>query len=354
MVVAQAILETGTVVMVGIAAAAVAGTLSGIVAASIFAFDVSSIANCVTIMSEPLFTTIVALAFGLQIVAVFWFADTRKRLIVSFVAAGLIGISTLVRPIGVVLIVMAPLLLLPPKQGKLRSVWIAIFLTVIAATPTFAWCLRNFERRGVFTLSLTPLYNLYFYRVNSLLAQENGIQFDQQEALLLREEPKICSPVFNDSPPACFEVLKRRAFQIVRQHLARLAADMARGTASLMLGPGLEAIKHMLGEGDANAAKPRPVGKAVFTLVAFQFMLLAVTWTGAVFAIVKCGLPWRWSYYPLLLPSVAALLLILATAGPEAYSRYRIPIMPLVAIVSGIGWAQCFASPVRSRASERM
>ena len=77
-VVAQAILKTGTVVVIGVAAAAVAGTLSGIVATSIFAFDVSSIANCVTIMSEPLFTTIVTLAFGLQIVAVFWFADTRK------------------------------------------------------------------------------------------------------------------------------------------------------------------------------------------------------------------------------------------------------------------------------------
>ena len=70
--------QTGTVVVIGVAAAAVAGTLSGIVATSIFAFDVSSIANCVTIMSEPLFTTIVTLAFGLQIVAVFWFADTRK------------------------------------------------------------------------------------------------------------------------------------------------------------------------------------------------------------------------------------------------------------------------------------
>ena len=161
-------------------------------------------------------------------------------------------------------------------------------------------------------------------------------------ALLLREASKICSLVFNDSPSACFEVPKRRAFQIVRQHPAALAAGMARGTAILMLGPGFEAKKHMLGEGGADAAKPRPAGKAVFALVSFQFILLAVTWTGAICAIVKFGLPWRWSYYPLLLPSAAALLLILATAGPEAYSRYRIPIMPLVAIVSSMGWSQMF------------
>ena len=58
-------------------------------------------------------------------------------------AAGLIGISTLVRPIGVILIVMAPLLLLPSKLGKLRSAWIAIVLTLIAATPTFVWCFQK-------------------------------------------------------------------------------------------------------------------------------------------------------------------------------------------------------------------
>jgi len=341
-VVVQAILEAVTVFVVGVAAAAVAGTFSGIVAASIFAFDVVSISNCATIMTEPLFTAIVALAFGLQIVAVFRFADTKTRLIVSFVAAVLIGVSALVRPIGVVLIVTAPLLLLPLQHSKLRSIWIAIVLTMIAAAPTLAWSLRNFEDRGVFSLSLTPLYNLYFYRAASLLAHEKGIQEDQQRALLLRELPKVCSPVFTDSPPACFEVLKRRAFQIIRKHPAELAAIMVRGTAVLMFGPGLEATREMLGEGATEAAKPRPAGKAVFALVIFEFMLLAVTWTGMVFTIVKFGLPWRWSHYPLLLPFAAALLLILATAGPEAYSRYRIPVMPLLAIISGIGWGQIF------------
>jgi hypothetical protein len=39
-IVVQAILEAGTVLVVGVAAAAVAGTTAGIVAASIFAFDV--------------------------------------------------------------------------------------------------------------------------------------------------------------------------------------------------------------------------------------------------------------------------------------------------------------------------
>jgi len=343
--VVQAILETGTVVVVGVAAAAAAGTLAGIVAASIFAFDVSSISNCVTIMTEPLFTAIVALAFGLQIVAVFWFADPKIRLIVSFVGAGLIGVSTLVRPIGVVLIVTAPLLMLPLQQSKLRSVWIGIVVTVIATAPTFAWCLRNFERRGAFSLSITPLVDFYFFRVASLLAEQNGIQVDHQRALLLRELPKICSPVFNDSPPACFEILKRRAFQIIRKHPAELAAIMSRGTAALMLGPGLEATKVMLGDG-TTGAKPGPAGKAVFALVTLEFMLLAVTWTGTVFTIVKFGLPWRWSHYPMLLPFAPALLLILATAGPEAYSRYRIPVMPLLAIVSGIGWAQMVRPPL--------
>ncbi len=73
-----------------------------IVAASIFAFDVPSIANCATILREPLFTGIVGMAFGWQIVTIFRFPDSKGRTLVSFTVADLLGMSPLMRPIGVV------------------------------------------------------------------------------------------------------------------------------------------------------------------------------------------------------------------------------------------------------------
>ncbi len=315
-IVVQAILEAGTVLVVGVAAAAVAGTVAGIVAASIFAFDVPSIANCATILSEPLFTAIVGMAFGWQIVAIFRFPDSKGRTLVSFMVAGLLGMSPLVRPIGVVLIVTVPLLLLPLKQSKSRGIWIAAVLTVIAAAPTFVWSLRNFERRGVFSLSVISQYNLYFYRAGGLLVREKGVDPGLEHAILVSEEPKSCSPEFNDSSPECFKVLERRAFQILRQHPTSLVRDMARRAATILVGPGVEQTKRMVGEGSV-AANSGVAGAIVFGLVSLEIALLATTWIGALFAVVKFGLPWRWSHYPLLLPCAAILVLVLAAAGPE-------------------------------------
>jgi hypothetical protein len=337
--VAQAALEAGTVLVIGAAAAAVAGGMAGMVAASIFAFDVSSISNCVRILSDPLFTALVAIALGLQIVAIFRFPGSTKRLAVSFVSAGLIGVAILVRPVGVVLVVMAPLLLSPLERWTSRNVVMAIVLSAIAAGPALAWSVRNFERRGVFSLSVTPQYNLYFYRAAGLLARAKGISLGREQAILIREQPKSCKIDFSDSSPECFKVLNRHAFEVFLQYPAWLAQDVARGTATALLGPGVQAIKKMVGiEPQTDVRTAGMAGAVALGLIAFEVVLLAVTWIGVLFAAFKLGLPWRWSYYPLLLPLASAALMVLASAGPEGYSRYRTPIMPMIAIISGIGW----------------
>ncbi len=46
----------------------------------------------------------------------------------------------------------------------------------------------------------------------------------------------------------------------------------------------------------------------------------------------------RPGYKELCLLLAVAALLLLAAAGPEAYSRYRVPAMPMIAIAASYGW----------------
>jgi hypothetical protein len=75
-------------------------------------------------------------------------------------------------------------------------------------------------------------------------------------------------------------------------------------------------------------------------LLTFQLLLTAFTWLGVAIALKR--VPYRQARKAALalIPLLATLLMFVLSAGPEVSgARYRIPAVPLLAIVAAWGWS---------------
>src|SRR6266481_459258 len=112
--------------------------------------DVPSIVASNSLLTETLFTSLVSAAILLQLEAVLRGTIDVKAIASVFIAGLFIGLATLVRPIGEVLIVVAPLPaiflggLAPTKRIALALLAVSVPLVIIAG-----WSYRNWDRRGL-------------------------------------------------------------------------------------------------------------------------------------------------------------------------------------------------------------
>ena len=117
-----------------------------------------------------------------------------------------------------------------------------------------------------------------------------------------------------------------------QESLYRLSSA-AEGVARLTLGTGLTALSGLRGDPDPE----RVVGPLEHLLQALFALLLGVSYLAATLGVV--WLIRKREFASLATVVVFLLYFVLISAGPEANTRFRIPAMPFIAILGGVGLA---------------
>ena len=111
-----------------------------------------------------------------------------------------------------------------------------------------------------------------------------------------------------------------RAWPILLGHPLVTAKITVKGLATMLVGPGNRLFKGFLGEGGwARVA------------IGWSFVHLAVVYGLLLFALLK---RWRSADVWLLILSLAYFCCL--SAGPEVYSRFRVPIMPIFCVLASL------------------
>lgn len=334
------------------------GLAAGIIAESIVALDLSSIINN-SIGTELLFTSLITSAILLLLVIIrrtavdVWFA-------IGVLSVGcLFGIAELVRPIGQVLLIIVPLAIFSmpavslPNKLALSLLALSLPLAVIGG-----WSYRNHSQRRIWTFSSIGAVNLYYYRAAGVLARESGHSVEEVQGDLLRaagretEAPDLWSKTSDEDPAE----LTSRGMRIVFSHPLNFALMTIRAfTRSSVMPPNRPAVStflgHRLDQREANTFLTRDILSSlrstlgspwlltIRALLSFQLALTIFTWIGVGLAL------WRMHGQPssvawlILVPLCASLLLLAAAAGPEMNDRFRVPAVPMLALVAAFGWA---------------
>lgn len=289
---------------------------AGAVAGLMVALDPISILYAPTLLTETLFTLTATL--GLYLLC----REVTDRGARGWSGGLALGAATLIRPITLYLpVLLAPALYL--WCGSWRHVLTVLLLFLL---PVGSWMARNHATTGVATLTTIEGINMLRYRAAGALAYSKGIPYEKARDQLEQDFEATHPKDMNAAQRS--KAMTAMGARILIAHPVATVVTSLQGCARMLLGPGQEPL-------DRYLAQPLFGGGGLIGLTA-----ISLVWLGCLYAAFAMGL-WRilrdgdWRAW---LPPLALLLyLVMISSGFEAYSRFRVPLTPLLALVAGVG-----------------
>lgn len=320
--IAQLLLGVGTCLLTYLAGVILLSRRAAVVAAGLLAVDPLSARYGAMLLSETLFTTL--LLVGLVLAAMY---HQRPGVGVACSLGVVLGLTTLCRPIAVFWPVVVGIWIATAawRVRGWRPIWHAVLVVAIASLLTGGWMCRNYAVGGPPVLSTVPAINLYYHRAAAVLARQEGItEFEARQQLAERLEQEVAQERFG--PRDEYRLMERRGLELI----------------------GSNQVGYLRACGDGLIRMMKP--QEPLSILSCCPNLLA--WVESAYLLVLYVLGGygsvRW-----LVRSRRATVLVLGLgvtyfvilSGPEAYVRFRVPLMPLFALLAG----SSFYQPVADR-----
>jgi 4-amino-4-deoxy-L-arabinose transferase-like glycosyltransferase len=376
----QVLVSVGTIALAYGVACRVFGRRAAGVAAVLLALDPDSFVFSQLLLTETLFTFVllVAVASGVRLLS-----SERPHKGWAALLGVALAVCTLIRPINYYLVfaILLGLLALAGLPGARdnRSWFLSVgpngsrtaswgwkgtlIVLVLVAVPSVVlvggWQVRNYVVSDSWEFSHIRGGNLLFYRGADIVARRDGITLDQA-----RERISAALPNTAGWPSAAVYALHaREGTALIRKHPWLFVRGELRGLLEMTLVPGEGSLLRYLG---VSPEKEGPMGDLVrvwtspdlspsgyvrkwlverpilFAAFLCALLYLCFLYSGLLISVGsfgkrclqqgRCALP----VAHLFIAGIVVYLAILS-AGPEAYSRFRVPIMPLLALYSGAG-----------------
>ncbi len=251
--------------------------------------------------------------------------------------AGLaLATATFVRPVSLYLPLVACFVaLLGAAVAHLRGVppartLPAVLALVLAfAVPVGAWIAHIQVMTDVPTFSTIEGINLLEFRAAGAVAAEDGTSFSSERRRLQAEVETRLEPGMNPAEIA----RERRALglEVLSEHPVGAVRMAARGLVRMLVGPG--------GDSMSSVTQDLPAGALVeggLTGLGF-FSAASMVVAAAVGGLVLAR---RGDTLALVVIFVPIAYLLVVSAGPDAYSRFRVPLIPLLAILAASAVAE--------------
>jgi 4-amino-4-deoxy-L-arabinose transferase-like glycosyltransferase len=262
-------------------------------------------------------------------------------------AAGIVfGIAALVRPIGLYLpAILIPLGLILHGGAWKRRLAFAFALLLAFSAPVGSWIAHNAEATGVPTLSTVESINLLYYRAAGALAEDEGISLMEARTRLQQALDQRVGPHLNEAERS--QVASSIAVETLLRHPVGAVKSWIRGAVFLLGGPGRDELLRLVGISSRTRATS-------IALVALEFLVYGMILAGATWGVVALVRERKWRQLTPVLGVIVYFVII--SSGPEAYSRFRTPMMPFLALLAGYGYKAVstrFHPASRRFASER-
>jgi 4-amino-4-deoxy-L-arabinose transferase-like glycosyltransferase len=302
-----------------------------LMAALIFAIDGPSIHYANKVLSETLFTALLLLL----VLSVDRIGSRPARWWHYAGAGTLTGALVLTRPVAVLyfLLLGAWLLWVKGSDPGSRSAavrGVALFLLIAAAFP-LGWAVRNRMRTGVFTVASVAGTNMLLYRAAGALAVLDDYDFkealeDRQKELQASADAEIEERLHIADAGELDEAVRGRDYgaigrRIALEHPFGLALVTLRGLMVNLLDSDWDSVM---------IVSWVPASLIQLTLDAWAAILVLLT------ALGLAGL-WRRDRLLAALLGLTIGYFLLISAGGESEGRFRVPVMPLMAIAGALG-----------------
>ena len=290
----------------------------GMGAAILFAIDTPTLHYANKILTETIFTALLFVVFALVVYV-------RKLPL----AGVLTGVLVLIRPVAIAYFVAVALCLLL-RRIPLRT--IAVYVALALVLP-IGWSLRNRHHTGVFTISSIGGSSMLTYRAAGALAIEDDGDFDSDLADEMKGlqdnaddeiQTRLHIPDAEELPDAVrSKYYSEIGWRVLRQHPRAAALLTLRGLLVNVFDSrweGLEIVSRF------------PTDIVRRSLDAYTAALF-------VFAVIGAAALWQRDRDLAAMLVATVIYFLLISAGGEAESRFRVPVIPQYMIVVAFGVA---------------
>lgn len=258
-----------------------------------------------------------------------WIRGLQEHNWIFGAAAGIVlGMAVLVRPIGLYL----PAILIPASLILYGGAWkrrlaFAFALLLAFSAPVGGWIAHNAQETGVPTLTTVESHNLLYNRAAGAIREDEGISLERARAQLDRELARRVEPQLNEAERS--QVATSLAIETLLDHPVGAIKSWTRGAVFLLGGPGRDELLDLLG------IRSRTRATSV-VLVALEFLVYGLIVAGAIWGVVVLVRERKW---PQMTPVVLVIAyFVIISSGANAYSRFRTPLMPFIALLTGYGY----------------
>ncbi len=336
------------------------GFRAAVIAEGLIAFDLPSLVMANLVMSDLLFQFVLLLAVVPPLLIVS--GSIRNVAAVTLFSAGAAGFTILTRPIALTLPLVMPIALLYAYTiERRRRVALAAVAFIIPALIMSFWIVRNYRVAGYAGLSTVSAINLYFFRAANVSARISGRYFDSVQKEFGERLGQSYKQVLS-APAQSHEIVRKMTEDgetVLLSHPYEALEATIQGAIYMAIVPDRSMLARQLGlrggyrelQVGLNAGAPN-VGRfkteinrllqspTLVALMGFQMLLILAMWTGFACALFRCRQASRvYRLWVLYLAGVAMMFIVLA-AGGEAAVRFRVPVVPLLAIVASLGYNQ--------------
>jgi len=365
LIITQLLLSLGTIIVTYRIVALIWGANVAVVSALLLTLDLPSFISSQQVLTETLFTFVLSVA----IFSVIYTLRKPQHVVFLAVSHGVfLSFAILIRPIAyyliVPIIVTFVLILRTSLALQWRKIGIAVMMLIIPwIILVGGWKLRNYSITGKAEFSYIQGVNLLFYRGADIIAQRDGIPFNEARQHLGYENYREVYPeTRNWSNAQLSQHWKREGLRLICQYPGLFLKSQIWGAVKMMLGPGehtflayVSDYREETGPGRDFFKLPLNVymqkwiidktGFFIFFLLAENYLILL--YSSIIFSLwqlIRAKKDSSSGYREKknemgihLFIWILILYFIAISAGPEAYSRFRVPIMPLLSIYAGHG-----------------
>lgn len=356
---AQIVLSVAAIGLVYLLGRILWSSTVAVISAIVLALDSSSFLYSQMVLTETLFTFVLVLTVWAAVRVVL--VERPSRLSAVVVGLGLAG-QALIRPVGyyLILVFLLTLLVRIAAANHKRELSIAVLLMLLPwVLLVGGWQLRNWLLTGSSEFSHIRGINLLYYRGADIVARRDGVSLETARTII---EEKL-GDTGDMSHAELGEMYTREGLKLIGSNPSLFFSSALNGAVRMLFIPGAGGVLEYLGMpveregamGDllristVDYVKKWLVGNPVqfIAFVLTELYLLCVygfAAAGAWYSLIRE----RSSRlaHSLLLGTVLYFLII--SAGPEAYARFRVPIMPFLALYAGCGVA-CLVAWIRGR-----
>ena len=327
----------------------------GLLASFILFIDIPSLHFSLLILTETLFTFLI---LSMLYSSVRWIqAGGRKRLWI-FIAGLALAWATQVRPISYYLFLLfIPVFLLFARQFKMkaRGVVLTLLLFILPGLIFIGgWQLRNYLQTGSGAFSHIVGVDLYLFRAANIVSERDGISVLEAREKIAMDFPDMSDWTSTERSNYYSSIGKK----YILEHPGLFLKIQLKGLVRLLFDPGGSRLIEFTGAdlGEGYYTNNRMTFTGTKNLKEFLFCQPLILSCDLIALIYLCivYIYFFWGYGIILFQEKKSrgihlfflgvfLYFTILTISPQAYRRFRVPIIPLFSIYAAFGISQSFS-----------